>query len=359
MNITIVGAGNIGTQFAVHCAEKGHNVIIYGSRPEEVQKELEIVDETGKVLHKGIIKKATRVAAEAFSNAEVIFVTMPAYCMKKIALEIAPFVKSHVKIGLVPGTGGGECAFRKCIEKGAVIFGLQRVPSVARLVKYGKQVCAIGYRSELNVGALPSHYGEECRRLVEEIFQIPCNVVKEYLSLTLTPSNPILHTSRLRILFKDYKDGMLYDKVPLFYEEWDNETSELLMRCDEELQCICKKLTMFDLNDVKSLKIHYESDTPEELTDKIRSIKGFKGLKSPVKQIGDKYIPDFSSRYFTADFPYGLFILLQVGNMVNIDIPNMKEVYEWYRSVTDLENEFSFEEYDIKNLSDFKSFYKQ
>ena len=152
------------------------------------------------------------------------------------------------------------------------------------------------------------------------------------------------------------------NKIPglaLFYEEWDNETSELLMRCDEELQCICTKLTMFDLNDVKSLKIHYESDTPEELTDKIRSIKGFKGLKSPVKQIGDKYIPDFSSRYFTADFPYGLFILLQVGNMVNIDIPNMKEVYEWYRSVTDLENEFSFAEYDIKNLSDFMSFYKQ
>lgn len=359
MNITIVGAGNIGTQFAVHCAEKGHNVIMYGSRPEEVQKELEIVDETGKVLHKGRIKKATRVAAEAFSNAEIIFVTMPAYCMKKIASEIEPFVKLNMKIGLVPGTGGGECAFHKCIEKGAVVFGLQRVPSVARLIKYGKQVCAIGYRSELNVGALPSEYGEECRRLVEEIFQIPCNVVKEYLSLTLTPSNPILHTSRLRVLFKDYKDGMLYDKVPLFYEEWDNETSELLMRCDEELQCICKKLTMFDLNDVKSLKIHYESDTPEELTDKIRSIKGFKGLKSPVKQIGDKYIPDFSSRYFTADFPYGLFILLQVGNMVNIDIPNMKEVYEWYRSVTDLENEFSFAEYDIKNLSDFMSFYKQ
>lgn len=29
MKITIVGAGNVGTQFAVHCAEKRHDVIIY------------------------------------------------------------------------------------------------------------------------------------------------------------------------------------------------------------------------------------------------------------------------------------------------------------------------------------------
>ena len=36
MRITIVGGGNIGTQFAVHCAEKGHEVIIYTSTPELV-----------------------------------------------------------------------------------------------------------------------------------------------------------------------------------------------------------------------------------------------------------------------------------------------------------------------------------
>ena len=29
MYITIVGAGNIGTQFAVHCGMKGHDVTFY------------------------------------------------------------------------------------------------------------------------------------------------------------------------------------------------------------------------------------------------------------------------------------------------------------------------------------------
>ena len=48
MNITIVGAGNIGPQFAVHCAEKGHSVTVYTSKPGKIAKELYIVNEYGK-----------------------------------------------------------------------------------------------------------------------------------------------------------------------------------------------------------------------------------------------------------------------------------------------------------------------
>ncbi|MBR4376501.1 MAG: NAD(P)-binding domain-containing protein, partial [Spirochaetia bacterium] len=38
MKITIVGGGNIGTQFAIHCAEKGHDVVIFTSKPEKFSK---------------------------------------------------------------------------------------------------------------------------------------------------------------------------------------------------------------------------------------------------------------------------------------------------------------------------------
>ena len=44
MNITIVGGGNIGTQFAVHCAEKQHRVIMYSSKPKQFCKHLTVVD---------------------------------------------------------------------------------------------------------------------------------------------------------------------------------------------------------------------------------------------------------------------------------------------------------------------------
>lgn len=66
--------------------------------------------------------------------------------MKKAAANITPYVKNGANIGIIPGNSGGEVAFKEAITKGVVVFGLQRVPSVARLVDYGKSVCATGYR---------------------------------------------------------------------------------------------------------------------------------------------------------------------------------------------------------------------
>ena len=56
MRITIVGGGNIGTQFIVHCTEKGHEVIAYTSMPEVFGTHLNIVNENGAITHEGDIK---------------------------------------------------------------------------------------------------------------------------------------------------------------------------------------------------------------------------------------------------------------------------------------------------------------
>lgn len=360
MNITVVGAGNIGTQIATHCAEKNNDVTIFGSKPECINKELTVVDENDKIIHRGAIKCSTSDEKTAFENAELVIVTMPAFCMKSVAEKIAPYAKTGMKICLVPGTGGGECAFKLCLEKGAVIFGLQRVPSVARLVEYGKCVRATGYRSELFVSAIPNSATEECRKLIGDIFDdMKCSALPMYLNLTLTPSNPILHTTRLRVLYKDYHDGYVYDSIPLFYEGWNNETSELLFKCDEEVQELCRRLDMFDLSYVKSLREHYESPTPEALTAKIQSIKGFKGITSPSVKVKNGFIPDLKSRYFTADFPFGLSILVQIADFLNSDAANMKATLQWYYDLVGKKDEFRFSDFDINSLNDLIKFYSK
>lgn len=357
MNITIVGAGNVGTQFAVRCAYKGHRVIVFTSKPEQINKRLSIVDELGKEILTGEIVIATKDEKTAFEDADVIFVTVPAFCMDDIPHKVIKFIKAGVKIGLIPGNGGGECAFKQCIDLGAVVFGLQRVPSVARLIEYGKTVRATGDKKELFVAALPKVYAGECAELIEGIFDIPCHVIPDYLNLTLTPSNPILHTVRLRNLFKDYTTGITYKRVPLFYEEWNDETSELLLKCDDELQDICHSLTDFDLRFVTSLRTHYESFTVKDMTLKISGIKGFKGLKSPVVLIEGGYIPDFESRYFRADFSYGLALFCQVAEFAGVETPNMKETLEWYYNIIDDVRSFQYSDYGIKTLNDMIEFY--
>lgn len=357
MRITIVGGGNIGTQFAVHCAEKGHDVKIFTSKPELFKNRVKIVDEKDNIIREAEIVAATHNEAEAFEDAELIFVTLPAYCMKNIAEVILPYIKKGTKIGLIPGTGGGECVFKACVEKGAIVFGLQRVPSVARLRKYGEIVCATGYRDELFLAAIPNQYAQQCSELITDIFSMKCKALPNYLNVTLTPSNPILHTTRLKSLFEDYHEGMSYEYVPLFYEEWDDKSSRLLLECDDEVQKLCAKLNMFDLSYVNSLKKHYESETAEKLTQKLRSIKSLQGLKTPTVRCGDALMPDFSSRYFVADFSYGLSIIEQIAEFAELDVPHIKQTMNWYRGLVAEREEFRYEDYRITDFEQFKQYY--
>lgn len=357
MQITIVGGGNIGTQFAVHCAEKQHEVTVYTREPSKFQRHLLVVDQEGRIIHEGDIKTATNDARIAFHDADVILVTRPSYAVQEVADEVVEYCNEKTKIGLMPGTGGGEWIFKKCIEKGAVVFGLQRVPSVARVIEVGKTVRAVGYRRELYVAALPHSRMAEVKTFIADIFNIDCIVLPNYLNITLTPSNPILHTVRLRTIFKDYKEGVSYKRLPLFYEDWNNETSELIFQCDEEVQLICRALRDVDLSWVKSLKEHYNSDTPDAMTRKIRSIEGFKGLRTPAVEVDDGYIPDLHSRYFTEDFPYGLEILCQIAQLIGVDVPNMNETLEWYYSIVPEGEKFRFRDYGVNDRSNLLKLY--
>ncbi len=279
--------------------------------------------------------------------------------MDKVAQLMSSYVERGTMIGLIPGTGGGECPFKKFVEKGCVVFGLQRVPSVSRLVEYGKKVRCTGYRECLYLSAIPHADTGNCCTVLSGIFDMPCYPLPGYLNVTLTPSNPILHTTRLYSLFKGYHEGAGYDSLPLFYEEWSDATSELLFKCDDEVQAICKALSRFDLSFVKSLKVHYESDTPRELTEKIRSITGFKGIATPSVRKGNNLYPDLASRYFTADFPFGLDIIVQIATFAGVNVPNCVKVLNWYYGISGNRNVFSYSKWGIRNYKDFEAFYLQ
>lgn len=357
MIITIIGGGNIGTQFAVHCAAKGHTVRILTSIPEIFEKSLTAVNENDEVILSGDIDFASADPEKALSGSDAVFVTFPSNLMKKAADDVYSFCKNDTIIGVVPGNGGSECAFRKCIEKGNIFFCIERVPAVARLVKKGSTVRSVGYRAELHAAALPAEDSVRCASLVSDIFGIPCKAAPSVLGLTMTPSNPVLHTARLMTIFRDYREGMVYERLPLFYEEWDDESSELLFLCDDEVQKICRSLPMFDLSGVKSLKEHYDSPTPQKLTEKIRSIKAFKGLGTPSLKVSGGYIPDLHSRYFTADFSYGLSAIVQIAHFAGAEVPHLESVLDWYDRIKLEKDVFRYEDYGIRDAAEFLAFY--
>ena len=289
---------------------------------------------------------------------DLIFVTYPAFKLHELADKMLPYIEPGMIICVVPGTGGAEFAFRNCINAGAALVGLQRVPSVARLEQYGKKVRCEGLRSELFIGSIPSYMAEKVSGFMSNLWGIPCTSLPNYLNVTLTPSNPILHTTRLKTLFEDYKKGVFYKNNPLFYGDWNDKSSELLLACDDELQRICHKLNKMDLTYVRSLKVHYESENVKAMTKKISNIKSLHNLCSPMVKCDKGWIPDFNSRYFTADFPYGLAIIEEFSKIVNVDIPNIYETMDWYKRVSGNNNHLKLSEFGLNSLDDIYSLYK-
>ena len=174
---------------------------------------------------------------------------------------------------------------------------MQRVHSISRLKEYGRSVHMLGRKSMLYIGSIPSSEATNICKLVEPLFDIPCKALKNYLAVTLTPSNPILHSTRIYSMFKDWKPGVVYPRNFLFYEDWDDASSDMLICCDSEEQSLCGVLPIC-LDEVVSLRTYYESQDAKAMTKKIRGIKAFKGLTSPMKKTDNGWIPNFESRYF-------------------------------------------------------------
>ena len=333
MKITIVGGGNIGTLMAAEFAHKGNEVTIFTSSPERFERNIKVSDNDGGIMFEAEIACITK-DIDAAIDADYIFVTLPSIAQGDFANKIAKKIKKDTRIGVIPGYGGAEFIFKDVISRGAKLFGFQRVHAISRLDEYGKQVCMKGRKDSVYLSALDPTLTPRICRDMEVLFDMPCIALPNYLCVTLTPSNPILHTSRLFGMFNDFAEEKRYEKNILFYEEWTDFDSQVLFDADTELQQICSAMDFADLSSVRSLKDHYESHTVPALTDKIRSISAFRGIGSPMKEVSDGWVPDFSSRYFTCDFVYGLALLCQFGDVLGISTPTMDRVMAWYRDVS-------------------------
>ena len=329
MKICIVGGGNIGTAMAIEFAHKNHSVNILTSRPELWNKKISAVTQNDEELFSAEINLVTDNISAALDSAEYIFVTLPSNLWLEFAKKVEPYIETDMKFVLVPGFGGAEFTMSPIINKGAKLFGFQRVPYIARLKKYGQRIW-FDKKSAIQIAALSEKNFSAVTHDMENLFSMQVEELPNYLCVTLTPSNPVLHTSRLYSMFKNFN----YDNLPqeniLFYADWNDEASEILFALDDEVQQICRKLDKANLRGVKSLKVHYESKTPEELTKKLRSIKSLSKIFSPMKQIEQGWTPDFEDRYFACDFGYGLDILLQFSKALNLRAPTMEKVMAWY-----------------------------
>jgi hypothetical protein len=354
---------------------KDIKVTLFTSRPHEWHDEIESLNTVTGQITRGKLALATDNAAEVIPNADMILFTIPSNAIKDIFGKIKNYISEGTIIGFIPGTGGKEYLCSDLLKKSCIIWGTQRVPSGTSIVEYGKKVHSLGNRKDLRIAAMPRDTTGEICVLMHELLDITTVPLNNYLCVTLTPSNPILHTSRLYSILKEYRIGDMFDEKISLYKKWDDASSRILIGCDTELQNCCKKLNRLDLTAVLSLKVHYEiegaagKDDFEKMTRKISSLPFLKD-SIPMIPVHDKYIPDLQSRYFLEDYPYGLCIVKSFCVICGIESPNIDIILRWYSNLFNKEyfigNNFTGRDllslplpqnYGIKTPEDIYTFY--
>ena len=132
MKICIVGAGNIGLVSAWTLALHGeHDVVVYTHNEFDVSNLVFEDAENGKEYSNLDFKVETDLK-KALANTDYIICTYPAFLRKDFIQEIKPICPKDCKIGFFPGYGGAEYMCKDLIDEGVTVFGLQRVPFVAR-----------------------------------------------------------------------------------------------------------------------------------------------------------------------------------------------------------------------------------
>lgn len=329
MNITICGGGNLGHVCAGFLsAQEDCEVSLLTTKPGAWSKYIEVFDSNGMVYH-GAFKTISNNPKDVIPDAEMVLICLPGFAIGNVLEAIAPYLKPSCWVGTVVSSTGFFFEAFKHLATAQPLFGFQRVPFISRITHYGREAELKGYKDSLSIAVERTEEREVIRRKLEVLFKTPINLLSSHYEVSLSNSNPLLHTSRLYTLWKDWEPGMAYERNPGFYSEWTIEASELYMAMDEEFQHLLKILGVKE-GCVPSVLNYYESRDAESLTKKISSIPAFQGILSPMthNKFG-MYEPDFTSRYFTEDFPFGMRFIVEVAKEKHVKCPVIETVYDW------------------------------
>jgi len=326
MKICICGGGNLGHVCAGFMANRGHQVSILTTRPERWNSEIKIVAPDG--IFTGKISQMSAKPEEVIPQAEIVFVCLPGYAIHDELVKIKPFLSKGTRVGSVVSSTGFFFEAFKVLPPDIPLFGFQRVPFISRIIEYGKKAELKGYKETLHVAIENTLEKEPIRAELEELFEKPVSIADSYYEVSLSNSNPLLHPARLYTMWKDWKPGIVYPRNPQFYAEWTMEASTLLIQMDDEFQQILKALG-FKYGCIPTILDYYESTDAASLTQKLHDIKAFQGISSPMKEVDGGWIPDFYSRYFTEDFPYGMRFIVETAHEQDVAIPTIEKVCQW------------------------------
>ena len=296
------------------------------------------------------LDRVTTDARTAVEDADIVIITVPAHARPQTLQAIAPHLSSSkpVYVGAIPGFCGFDWLAEATLadRPNLVIWGMKDVPHTAFGLTPGRSIKMGGGKSRL-YAATHARESQESRQRLQEMLTVlygRCvTMLDNYLEITLTPGNPIMHSSVIYGLIGPF--GQWHRKIFPQRMCWWTECPELgayfLERMDQESQDLCAVISQrmgIDLSSVKSLKQEIVEAYGEQIRDQssmlsiLRTNQAYNNILAPmVPADGNRagYVIERESRAFNEDVAYGLVLLAQMAKRFELKVPHIEEVLQW------------------------------
>ncbi|WP_417696642.1 NAD/NADP octopine/nopaline dehydrogenase family protein [Pseudomonas sp.] len=296
------------------------------------------------------LDRVTGDAKAAVEDADIVIITVPAHARPQILQSIAPHLSPSkpVYIGAIPGFCGFDWLAEATLAErpNLVIWGMKDVPHTAFDLTPGHSVRMGGGKSQLYVATHAREIPAARQHLHTMLSRLygPClTMLDNYLEITLTPGNPIMHSSVIYGLIGPY--GQWHRKIFPQRMCWWTECPELgayfLERMDEESQNLCAVISQrlgVDLSSVKSLKQEIVEAYGEQIRDQssmlsiLRTNQAYNDILAPMVPAANNragYVIERESRAFNEDVAYGLVLLVEMARRFELKVPYIEEVLQW------------------------------
>lgn len=356
--LVICGGGSSAHTLIPLLNNSGFEVSVYTSKPEKWHSliELEWHDPSGYVLgsYQGSLGNASNDPADLFPTADFIVFCMPVHRYRVALHEIAPYINKDktVFIGTVYGQGGwnwmvDEIKKKYNLDK-IVTFAFGLIPWICRIIEYGHKGVTYGCKAVNYAAVYPNHF---FKQVDDELLEKICyrwfkkGAVRQsdnFLSLTLSVDNQIIHTSRCLGLYKVYgKSWAREEDVPWFYRDYDDVSARLLSDLDADYSKIRESIKQrFPGNDYCYMldylaleRFSYQSHNTDIKESFVKS-QTLVSIKTPIVENSERrWEVDRNHRFFLDDIYYGNCIAKWMAEQLEIDTPTLDEILRWAQEV--------------------------
>ena len=291
------------------------------------------------------------VGAEASlaAQADLVVLTVPAHVRAPWLRRVVHALPRDkpVYVGAIPGFCGFDWLAEQILAErpNAVIWGMKDVPHTAFDLHPGVSVRMGGAKQVLHVGTHARETPEAraaLQGLLQRLYAAPVHLLDHFLEITLTPGNPIMHSSVVYGLAGPYSQwhGRAFPAPVCWWSDCTELGAYFLQRSDEECQRLCQAVQErlgIDLSSVKPLHqeiVEAYGDQirdPRTLLSTLRTNQAYDAIEAPMAPATTQpgYVIDKESRAFQEDVAYGLAVLVEMGRRLDVPLPYIQEIFDW------------------------------